>query len=310
MILFLDILKILGIILLGILGFLLLLLLCVLFIPIRYRLNAKREYNDNEPVTVDIKVSWLLHFITMTFSYPLQKYIKLKLFGITLYSSENKAEQEKQLSPKGSGSEKDDNTDATFEKKPSDKLSKTENADLASGENFILEEDKLEDELEKKLLEDIEDPTVIKFIKKLFELLKNIKYTIFKIYDKIKKIIKEIRYYTSVIRSNCFNRAFSLCKTELLMLVISILPKKIKGNFIIGTGDPASTAQILAIHGMLYPIIGNHINIIPDFDNTIYEGDLFIKGKITVFKVLKTAIKIYFNKDLRRVIQLLKREAA
>ena len=168
----------------------------------------------------------------------------------------------------------------------------------------------LESELEQKLSEEEDIPTIKKFIQKLFNIVKNIKYTILKLYDKIKKIIKDILYYIAVLKSNCFQRAYAVCKTEIYLLVKSICPRKITGNFVVGTGDPASTAQILAIHGMLYPFIGNHINITPDFENSIFEGDLFIKGKITVVKLLRTAIKIYFNRDIRKVIRLLKREAA
>ena len=77
----------------------------------------------------------------------------------------------------------------------------------------------------------------------------------------------------------------------------------------IGTGDPASTGQVIAIYGILYPLLGNHIDIIPDFEQQIVEGDLLIKGKITLFRLVKTAWIVYFNKDLRRLIKLLKREA-
>ena len=38
-------------------------------------------------------------------------------------------------------------------------------------------------------------------------------------------------------------------------------------------------------------------------------GESAVKGKITVFKALKMAIKVYFNKDIKRVIRLLNREA-
>ena len=51
-----------------------------------------------------------------------------------------------------------------------------------------------------------------------------------------------------------------------------------------------------------------------DFENTtienqIVEGELLVKGRITVFKALKMALVVFFNKDVRRLIKLLKREA-
>lgn len=110
-----------------------------------------------------------------------------------------------------------------------------------------------------------------------------------------------------MLQSDSFKRAFDLCRNEVFSLISSILPRKLIGHVTVGTGDPASTAQILAVHGILYPLIGNHIFITPDFENSVLEGDFYMKGKITVFKILKTAGKVYFNKDLRRVIRLLKR---
>ena len=113
-----------------------------------------------------------------------------------------------------------------------------------------------------------------------------------------------------MIRSETFQRAFGVCSEQTIALLNGIKPKKLRGNLVIGTGDPASTGQILAVYGMLYPVIGDHINITPDFERQIVEGNLLIKGRITAWKLLKTAWKVYFNRDIRRVIKLLKREEA
>ena len=56
----LTILKVIGIILLVILGILLAVILLVLFVPLRYRLNVRR---GNTPLTVDGRVTWLLHLL-------------------------------------------------------------------------------------------------------------------------------------------------------------------------------------------------------------------------------------------------------
>lgn len=151
---------------------------------------------------------------------------------------------------------------------------------------------------------------LIEFTGKLKAAFKNIRYTIAKICDKIKHIVNNIQYYTEIIRSETFGRAFKVCSGQVFSLLKHILPGKVEGSLHIGTGDPASTGQVLAVYGMLYPFIGNHIDIQPDFEQQIIEGELLIKGRITVCKALKTAWIIYFNKDLRRLIKLFKREAA
>lgn len=303
MMLLLNILKIIGIILLCILGVILLLVLLVLFVPIRYRLKVVRNARDDVMVRADAKVTWLLHLISASFCYPEAAYLKVRVLGISVFSSEKKETNGGETEQRTEQLQNTTKTEITTLRTEQQTLEETKDKKESSDEEF-------ERKLEEKLQEEEDEPTIVEFFKKLLQKLKNIKYTILQIYDKIKRIIKNIRYYLAVIRSKCFERAFSLCKTEVISLLKSILPRKIKGNFLIGTGDPASTAQVLAIHGMLYPFIGNHIIVTPDFENTNIEGDLFVKGKITVFKVLKTAIKVYLNRDVRKVLRLLKREAA
>ena len=73
--------------------------------------------------------------------------------------------------------------------------------------------------------------------------------------------------------------------------------------------DPAATGQILSIYGILYPLIGDSITVIPDFEKPVMEGSFRFKGKITAFTLIRIAAKIYFDKDLKRVICLFKKEA-
>lgn len=312
MIVLLNILKIIGIILLCILSFILVLLLLILFVPVRYRLKAVRKEQDDAMVHADAKVTWLLHLLSVSFRYPEAAYLKVRVFGIPVYSTEKK-EQDKTEQDKNE-QDKSEQNGQELDRVKADEAKQKDKTEEKTEEKAVEKQEEKQEELEKlleeKIKEDEEEPTLIRFLKKLLEKLIKIKYTILKICDKIKHIIKNVRYYVAIMKSNCFQRAFSLCKEEVFSLIKSIMPRKLKGIFLIGTGDPASTAQILAVHGMLYPFIGNHITIVPDFENTVIEGDLFIKGRITVFKILKMAVKVYFNKDVRKVLRLLKREAA
>ena len=147
-------------------------------------------------------------------------------------------------------------------------------------------------------------------IQKLWKLLKNIRYTIQSIYDKIRNIIHHIRYYYRVLQSELFHRTWEKYSKEALCLLKRIAPRKVKGYLHIGMEDPATTGQILGYYGMLYPLIGGHIDVVPDFDQVILEGFLKIRGHITLFQAVRTACIIYFNKDLRKLIRLLKREVA
>lgn len=296
----LTILKILGLFLLAMLGILLLLIVLVLFVPVRYRITLHRKESEEAPVTVKLSVTWLLHIVSAVFFYPEEAYIKVKLLFITVFRSDQPP-KEKEKKQK----EKIQKEEAQKEKTQK-KSQEPETQSMAEETSDSLPEEKKEAYRRKEK----DEPSKKDFFRKLLSILKNIKYTIIKICDKIKHIVSNIQYYIDILKSDTFHMAWSVCSPQVFGLLKSILPKKFVGNIKIGTGDPASTGQVLAAYGILYPLIGNHIEIIPDFEQQILEGDLFIKGKITFFRLVKTAWIVYFNKDLRHLIKLLKREAS
>lgn len=307
----LSALKIIGIFLLCLLLLILALLLFVLFVPVRYKIQGYRRENDEAPVRIAVKATWLLHILNITFRYPEEAFVRVRIFCFTVFSTEK--QEKKEEKDKAAVTEKADQTekkDSGNETENTDEAKKapdtTEPAPAKESENDAQASQTMQEEPDQEP----EEPTLTKFFKKLFGLLKNIKYTIWQIYDKIKHIIKNIRYYIKIIESDAFSRAWSVCSKEVFSLLKSILPGKLSADFVIGTGDPASTAKILSVYGILYPMTGDHIRITPEFERSVVEGDFFIKGKITVIRLLKTAIKLYFNKDLRKVIRLFKKEAA
>ncbi len=313
----LTILKILGLLLLSVLGILLVLILLVLFVPVRYRIVLHRKETEKAPVTAKVSITWLLHMVSAVFSYPEEAYVKIKLFFITVFRSDQppKEKIKKEKKQKEKTQKKSHKTEEGTKNEKINASRQEEKRDVDK-ENDKEEQRKTEQEEDKKEQKENSDNTgedkesKEDFFKKLLSILKNIKYTITKICDKIKHIVNNIRYYIDILKSDTFRMAWSVCSPQVFGLLKSILPNKIQGKLRIGTGDPASTGQVLAAYGILYPLLGNHIEIIPDFEQQIVEGDLLIKGKITFFRLVKTAWIVYFNKNLRQLIKLFKREAA
>ena len=103
-----------------------------------------------------------------------------------------------------------------------------------------------------------------------------------------------------------FKRALSLCKGELLSIAKSLKPDQFEAQLVVGLDDPASTGEVLAVCGMLYPLLGGHVDVAGDFENKRLEGRVFIKGKLRFFTFLRVALKIYFNRDIKKLIRLFK----
>lgn len=286
------ILKILGIVLLVLLGILLALLLIVLFVPVRYQGSGYRKEGDPVPVHVQLKVTWLLHLVRVSFIYPEEAFLKVKILFFQILPAK---EKKKKASNKKEADGKKPKTD---KKEVGSDVSDTASDQKISDEGNAADEDGGDDRR-----------TISDFVRKLFFAIRNIKYTIRKIYDKIKHIIHNIRYYIKILQTESFKRAFALCREQLLRLMKIVLPRKVSGTFTIGMEDPAATGQILSIYGILYPLIGDSITVIPDFEKPVMEGSFRFKGKITAFTLIRIAAKIYFDKDLKRVICLFKKEA-
>lgn len=286
------ILKILGIVLLVLLGILLALLMIVLFVPVRYQGSGYREEGDPVPVHVQLKVTWLLHLVRVSFIYPEEAFLKVKVLFFQILPAKEKKKK------------------ASNKKEADGKKPKTDKKEVGSDVSDTTSDQKISDEGNTAVEDGGDDRrTLLDFVRKLFSAIRNIKYTIRKIYDKINHIIHNIRYYIKILQTESFKRAFVLCREQLLRLMKIVLPRKVSGTFTIGMEDPAATGQILSIYGILYPLIGDSITVIPDFEKPVMEGSFRFKGKITAFTLIRIAAKIYFDKDLKRVICLFKKEA-
>lgn len=344
----LTILKIIGIILLVALGLILFLLLLVLFVPIRYRIDASKDAEGEQQIHALIKVTWLLHLLNIRFLYPEEAYLRVRIACFTLFRSDQPT-KEAASSKKNAAAEKKKESEAKTVKtskasrEAEDTLLATEDVEGSGEQPQTMDEDgwspidntqiKPDEKTEAKLKDapknqtenathtetDSEESTskwellrekILWCIRKIWKLLKNIRYTIQSIYDKIRNIIHHIRYYYRVLQSELFRRTWEKYSKEVLCLLKRIAPRKIKGYLHIGMEDPAATGQILGYYGMLYPLIGEHIDVVPDFDHVILEGTLKIRGNITLFQAVRIACTIYFDKDLQKLIRLLKREVA
>ena len=300
------ILKIIGIALAAILGIVLLATLLILFVPVRYHVKGDGKLGKEDPLYVNIKVRWLLRIVSLSFIYPEAAYLRVRIFGITIFNS-SKRRKDKENKNK---TEEAIITESKSNENVNDSITKTENTESEDYVKIPVPEDK--EELGSKKTEPKETilDKILKIFKKILDIFKNIKYTILTIYDKIKGIIENIGYYLEVLRSDTFKNAFHVSQKQLFRIIKNIRPQKCDIRLALGTGDPASTGQILALYGMMYPFIGNNVFIDADFENKIAEGKFLIKGRVTLMILLISAFRIYRDKNIRHLLRLLKREEA
>ena len=323
----LFILKIIGIVLLCIIGILLLVAACVLFVPVRYRIRLTREEGeDKPPVVVYIKATWLLHLVNVLVRYPAELVVRVRIFVFTLFKipqkekNEDKASAERKRNAKkksAKGKKQAAETEKTIagERKGTESSAVTEEDTLSEGSGEGSAQSTTDQEVtreKKSLFGKIRQifTKIRQIIERIEELFENIQYTIRKFCDKIKAVSDNIQYYREVLDSVPFRQSVALCTRELGWVLKKLKPDKFEADFIVGMEDPATTGEILAIYGMLYPLIGQHVRVVGDFDcgKTHIEGQLYIRGRIRAITLIRTAVRIYFNKDIKKLIKMFKKE--
>ena len=337
------ILKIIGVVLLCIVGFLLLSIACVLFVPVRYRIRLMREEGeDKPPVVAYVKVTWLLHLVNILIRYPATVIVRARILLITLFripekAKKSKDDEEQTIKKEKKKKEKQDvNVESESDTGTPQVIEQTAQIDTAeqaiteeseavqeytafggNEDDFVPKEPEQEEygesEENKSLFAKIGN--IFRKIKQIIEKIKaffeNIQYTIRKFCDKIESVSDNIKYYREVLDSDSFRKAADLCKGELGWALKKLKPDKFEADLIVGMEDPAATGEILAICGMLYPLIGPNVRVVGNFecDKMHIEGRLYMRGKIRVITFLRIVVRIYFNRDIKKLIKLFKKEA-
>ena len=305
---FLLILKIIGIILLSIISLLLIIIALILFVPIRYRIIANK-FEDSD-FYAEIKLTWLLHFINILVKYTDDLYYRVRVILIPIKKSDNLKKN------KNNSKKNEPDSDDTKSIDEGENISdESVNEDISDNE---ISKDK-EEIVSTSDLDENDDDNInfdenkgiiykIRFVlTKFFEFLFNIKEKLNEAYNTVVNIVKDIDYYINALKDERNKKVFSLCLSQASSIIKNIKPKVFKGNLTIGIDDPYTMGQILSIYGILFPIIHDKITINPVYDKEVIEGDLYIKGRISVFVLIRAAIKIYFNRDYKRMIKIFKK---
>ena len=137
---------------------------------------------------------------------------------------------------------------------------------------------------------------ITSLIKGIIEKIRNIKKTISEITDKL-------GWWKEFLTNERTKAAISLVWKDAKGLIHHVLPTKVEGEVAFGCDDPAITGTALAILGMTFPFHKNRIQVTPLFDGgNQLTGNVSLKGRIYGIMFIKAAIEIYFNKNIKYVI--------
>ena len=105
--------------------------------------------------------------------------------------------------------------------------------------------------------------------------------------------------YLGFFGSDLSREVYQILKGHLRYLLFHIRPRRIKGRLHYGFSDPAYTGEFTGMLYLFLPAGYSGLQLCPDFENRVCEGELTFSGHIRVFHITKTAVKIFFDKKLK-----------
>lgn len=304
------ILKITGIVIACILGLVILVVTAVLFVPVRYRVNA--DYHGR--FKAHAKVSWL-GILRLLVSYDEELDIKAKALFITVYnnndensktSEHKKAKKKKEKKPEEnvfSASDKEAEKFAEKEEKPQIKMAEAVNETKEDVQDVkeTVSEDESGDTQKKSFFDKVKDKCFVIYTK-IKEIIKLIKDTVKKVSGAADRLKEKVSKAKEFVTDEDNKALFHFLVEQLKALIKVIRPKKYRINARIGFEDPATMGKVLAYVSILYGMSGVDLSLEPVFGENVKEGSIFLKGNICIFSVLLIALRVYRNEQFKKFI--------
>lgn len=298
----LSILKILGIILLCILGLLVLLIMLLLFAPVSYRIRGETRQGQT---TLKVHGAWCLMVLRFSFLMEQGKQLAvLKIFGIKAWKYPSDEKSKKKLEKKKVKKKK---VKKKPKKKSGEKSHKEPEKDLVQNSPAAVQEEQTEKQHEQKHHKKTHKKKFVSVFGKIRKTIRSIVEKIKAIPQKFKNIGSKIKKVNQWIQDEQNRSAVRFVLGAVIGLLKKYGPKHMKADVAYGMEDPAATGQVLAVLSVLPFLYYDKVSIMPDFEAERFyiEGSWDIRGRIQVIHLLKAAIQIWRNPDVKHFIKQL-----
>lgn len=308
------ILKVLGITLLILLGIVLLLVLLLLLAPFHYTIDAE-YYGDVKAVG---RIQWLCFVLDLKGVYGNNKFLYyLKSFGFMISTNDEEDKHYRAISDEEAESDK-----SSDKAKPSEAEKVPVKVVEDEFETYEQEqEQKTKSEPQKKsifmrIYEGIESglewvvtipmrvhDKISELMARILDFFANLAENMNKVIKKRDMILQKITGVRSLLEKPYTKKVLKDGKVLLKKMWKHVRPRKLQGSIHFGLEDPATTGQLLGVVGMLYPVYRNHFVIAPDFEQQIFEGKIYAKGRVQIGRMTFLLLRFMLTRDFFKTVQ-------
>ncbi len=137
-------------------------------------------------------------------------------------------------------------------------------------------------------------------LQKVKDIREKIKCTFEGFCDKIKLLAQKKDKLAGFVHDEVHRKAFFRTKKELFRFLGKLKPERVEAKLRYGFENPYHTGKVLAGLAVMYPFLGDHTEIVPDFENKVLEGSLSVKGRIRLSHLAYLAWKLFWDRNIRQ----------
>ena len=276
-------------ILLGILILLLVMILLLLFFPFSYQIQGRK---NSDGLFVSAKVKWLFGFVRMLFDYPEPNTPILKLAFFTLLGKKkNKKAKDDKAKPlsESEGYKPSDENSKPSEVKSDGSLESSESSEAAEATEAS---ENPESDDAKETSGEESSPKKEKV----------------PINEKLSKLKSDFIFYKELWEDGNTKPLLKAVLARVFHVLKNLLPRKIHGKLIFGAATPDTTGYVYGGYVVLRTLYPKRLflELTPDFEKQILEGELLIKGHFSIFTIVWDGLRILFDKRLKILRRKLK----
>ena len=123
--------------------------------------------------------------------------------------------------------------------------------------------------------------------------------------EKISETVQKIDKAIDILSRDTTKEALEVTKYRIGRSIRSMLPYKGKVYARIGLENAGTTGKILGVYKALYDYIGDVVTFYPVFDSEVIDISFDLKGRIRAITILYHLVRIYMDKNCRRLIKML-----
>jgi hypothetical protein len=186
----------------------------------------------------------------------------------------------------------------------SDSINISDSSDISgnaiASDNVNISADDINKEKNKSIFKKAAE-VLRRFFDKIKAFFTGIRDKIMQLVTKTADIKTKLKLIKDFLQDGANREGFSLTYSKIKSLLKHILPCKLKSTIRFGTGDPCSTGQALGVISILYSFYGNNISITPDFENKVFEGKHYARGRISLMIIIVIVYRLLKDERFKRL---------